>query len=108
MTDPYYTHLLQTKEKWNASSFLLTNQIRDLKEIERATNGKWKTILSDHLAFLPQFNNEAYEFIEASTRLHQLQQFRIALLEETIARMAESPNPYQTLFDLKKTKNAKN
>ncbi len=108
MTDPYYTHLLHTRDKWNTSSFLLTNQMRDLKEIERAANGKWKTILSDHLVFLPQFNNEAFDFIESSSRLHQLQQFRIAMLEETIARMAESPNPYKTLFELKKTKNAKN
>ena len=99
MTDPYYQHLLETKKRWDTSSFLLQNQINDLRKIERSTKGTWKEIIQDHIRFMAQFNNEAFDFIDASMRYHMLQRFTNITLEETVKSYAkQSPDQFIELI----------
>lgn len=82
--DPYYISIEESKKKWNSSSILLVNQIRDIRSIEQQCNGPWKTILNDHIGFLANFNNEADDFIQQSMHLHRLQNFQIHALTEIV------------------------
>lgn len=88
MKDAYYKVLEDKKKRWDASSFLLKNQIDDLRKIEQAAKGQWKQILNDHITFLAHFNNEAFDFIEESMRFHVHSRFQIEMLNETLQSYA--------------------
>lgn len=107
MIDPYLIQLQEAKKRWDTSSILLTNQVSELQNIERSVTGKWKEIIGDHIQFIVNFNNEAFEFIDASMRYHTLQRFENSVLRETVMAYA-SKDPEQFISMIKLFRNAKN
>ncbi|MFT7018844.1 MAG: hypothetical protein ACJASO_001021 [Cyclobacteriaceae bacterium] len=108
MRDVYFDFLQQKKKSLEATSYLVYNQIRDLKEIANQATGKWEKIVLAEIDLLINLNEEAVSFSQASEQLHLLQRHRIITLEEMVHAYSQQDD--QKLIEIltKALKNAKN